>query len=406
MAIVTRTAAGKLRTSLRVYSTAAPPLGAPASIRVLVSIAERSRVPTEQVFVSSSRQLPTALPQELSAPLGERPPLSVVVPVRNDPDNLEVCLRALDASDHSSYEVIVVDDASTDATPEVARRHGARVIRLATRSGPAAARNRGAEAARYPYLFFVDADVRVRPETLGLVSDRFLASPPVDAFFGSYDASPGAPNLVSQYRNLLHHHVHQAGSEEASTFWSGCGAIKRSVFLELGGFDAGYGRASIEDIELGARLRRAGHPVALVKDIQVTHMKKWTLARMIEVDVRKRGVPWTMLLLRQGKIPNDLNLRYGQRLSALLAGALLAALALGPWLMPIPLWTGAALACLVGIVALNLSFYRLLLRAKSPLFVLAALPLHVLYYLCSGVAFAAGLALHLGRRRRPRPDPG
>ena len=253
--------------------------------------------------------------------------------------------------------------------------------------------------------------MRVQPDTLGRVAARFRETPSVDAFFGSYDARPGAPNLVSQYRNLLHHYVHQTGNEEASTFWSGCGAIKRSVFLEVGGFDASYGKASIEDIELGARLRRAGHRIALVKSIQVTHMKRWSLWQMVQVDVLKRGIPWTLLVLRQGKIPNDLNLRHGQRLSALLATVLVATLAVAPWLRasgvldgPMWPWWLLASACLAGMVALNLEFYLLLARVKSPLFLLLALPLHVLYYLCSGVAFASGLVLHLGRRRQP--DPG
>ena len=53
--------------------------------------------------------------------------------------------------------------------------------------------------------------------------------PGIAAVFGSYDDEPGAPNLVSQYRNLLHHFVHQTGRTEASTFWTGCGAVRRDA---------------------------------------------------------------------------------------------------------------------------------------------------------------------------------
>lgn len=336
---------------------------------------------------------PRAAVREVPAAVA-RAAISVIVPVRNDPVNLDLCLQALDASEHPDYEVIVVDDASTDDTPEVARRHGVRLIRQETRSGPAAARNRGAEAARHPTLFFLDADVCVRAGTLGRVAAELLEDPSLDALFGSYDASPGAPDFLSQYRNLLHHYVHQAGNERAFSFWSGCGAIKRSVFFDVGGFDTGYASASVEDIELGTRLRRAGHRVALVKSLQVKHMKRWTLWRMIRTDIQNRGIPWTRLLLRQGRIPNDLNLRHSQRLSAVLAAGLLAALA---WGSPL------ALGCLLGIVLLNLRFYLFLARVKNPLFALLVIPLHVLYYLYSGLAFAAGLVLHLGRARRGRP---
>ena len=385
------------------------------------------------------------------------PGLSVIVPVRNDPENLEVCLRALKASDHHAFEIVVVDDASTDTTGEVARRSGVQVLRLDTRSGPAAARNHGSQVARYSHLFFVDADVRVASDTLARVWAQFEADPGIDALFGSYDSRPGAPNLLSQYRNLLHHHVHQAGRRSASSFWSGCGAIKRSVFRALGGFDTDYDNASVEDIELGSRLRANGFRVELVKDLQVQHLKRWTFAQMVRTDIHSRGVPWTLLLLRQGKIPNDLNLRYGQRLSALFACGLVLALAVGtllqPWVASIPLltflailgvdrwtqgrsmpkwmqwvvvgalavttglmvssadrggwllepWSLAGLACLLGIVVLNGRFYGFLFRVQDPLYALLAVPLHVLYYLYSTFAFATGLIVFLGRRA-PRQD--
>lgn len=79
----------------------------------------------------------------------------------------------------------------------------------------------------------------------------------VDALIGSYDDDPKSPDFISQYRNLMHCSVHQTGRSEASTFWSGCGAIRREVFLESGGFDETYVRPAIEDIELGYRLTRS-----------------------------------------------------------------------------------------------------------------------------------------------------
>ena len=78
--------------------------------------------------------------------------------------------------------------------------------------------------------------------------------------------APRLQGVVSQYRNLLHHFVHQHGNSEASTFWAGCGAIRRSVFEEMGGFDEQrFPTPSIEDIELGYRLRQAGHRILLDK---------------------------------------------------------------------------------------------------------------------------------------------
>lgn len=338
-----------------------------------------------------------------------RAPLSVVIPARNDPENLETCLTALRRSTFGDYEILVVDDASQDATPDIARRHGVRLLRQVKRTGPAAARNRGAEAASHPWLFFLDADIAVRPDTLGRVAERIAEDPSRVAFFGSYDAEPSAPNFVSQYRNLLHHYVHQVGNQEATTFWSGCGAVRRSVFLGLGGFDAGYGSASIEDIELGSRLRRAGHRIELVKELQVSHLKRWTLGSMVRADIARRGIPWTLLILRQGKIPNDLNLRHGQRVSVLLTGALIGLLALGGWLddtARAAVWL-AGLGCLVAIVLINLPLFRFLGRVRNPQFAVAAVPLHLTYFLSAGIAFGVGSVMHFGRAlRRPRSEVG
>ena len=216
------------------------------------------------------------------------------------------------------------------------------MFRHPTPLGPAAARNWGARIARAPLIFFLDADVAVHPRTLGLARARFEIDRGLSALFGSYDASPAAPGIVSQYRNLLHHFVHQQGTFEqgirpAHTFWTGCGVIRRDVFLDFGGFDPGlYPRPAIEDIELGYRLTRAGHRIVLARDVLATHMKRWTLREMVRTDIFSRGVPWTILLKRTGTVETDLNVKLDQKACVVLTGvALLSTLA-----CPITAWAG------------------------------------------------------------------
>ncbi len=67
----------------------------------------------------------------------------------------------------------------------------------------------------------------------------------------------------------------------------------------------------------------AGHEILLNKDIQVKHLKRWTLRKMIEADVQDRALPWTQLIMRERDIPRDLNLRLSQRISGLLVYVLL-----------------------------------------------------------------------------------
>ena len=178
------------------------------------------------------------VPAGPASPEPRRPSLSVVVPVRNGGRDWECCLRRLRDSDMTDFELIVVDDGSTDDSAAPALRAGATVIRIPTPRGPAAARNLGAQAARSSLIFFLDADVAVHSHTLGRALARFDADPGLTALFGSYDDTPAAPGIVSQFRNLLHHFVHQQGDfrdgvRPAHTFWTGCGTIRRDVFLEV-----------------------------------------------------------------------------------------------------------------------------------------------------------------------------
>jgi hypothetical protein len=158
--------------------------------------------------------------------------------------------------------------------------------------------------------------VCVLADTLQRIRARFEDEPTLDALFGSYDAEPAAPGLVSQYKNLLQHYVHQHGRTESETFWSGCGAVRSSVFRASGGFDERYTRPSIEDIDLGYRLKAAGCRIALDPGIQVRHLKKWRLGGLLYSDIFDRALPWTWLIVRSRRLPDDLNLSVSQRVTS------------------------------------------------------------------------------------------
>jgi GT2 family glycosyltransferase len=330
--------------------------------------------------------------------------ISVIVPVFNGGAQLSKCLEALVASRKPDVEIIVVDDASTDHSSTLAAGMGVSVVHLARNSGPAAARNAGALVARGDILFFVDADVVVAPDAVGRVARIFADRPDVAAVFGSYDDHPAGAGLVSQYRNLLHHFVHQHSNVEASTFWAGCGAIRRSIFMDLSGFDAERFRyPSIEDIELGVRMRRAGFRVLLDKGLQGTHLKRWTLRSVVKTDITRRAIPWTRLILEMGSTPDDLNLKRSQRASA----ALVAFACVSTPLSLIQFeWAAAPGIALVGVVALNHELYRFFARQRGPSFAIACIPLHFLYYLYSTLSYAVvriGIVPTADSRRGDQP---
>ena len=325
------------------------------------------------------------------------------MPVHNGGDAFDRCLAGLAAADPAPFEIIVVPDGESDGAWRRAASFGVYVLEpSAVAHGPAHARNRGARHATGDVLFFVDADVVVHPGALAEVAAA-LQDDTLDAVIGSYDDSPGDPSFLSQYRNLLHHYVHERSSEDASTFWGACGAIRRDAFFAAGGFDESYARPSIEDIELGYRLKAAGRRIALRKTLLVKHLKAWDAAAILRTDFFSRALPWTELLLRRGKAENDLNVTAGARISVAASLSLLVSLLLAT-VWPAG-WVAAGLAAAV-LLALNAPLYRFFIERRGLLFTLGAIPWHWLYFAYSGVAFALGLARHAFRGARPAPAAG
>jgi glycosyltransferase involved in cell wall biosynthesis len=329
----------------------------------------------------------------------KNPPfISIIIPVYNGEKFLHRCLDAVISGSYEHYELIVVDDCSTDRSPDISREKGAMVLKMERQTGPAGARNLGAREARGEVLFFVDADVVVKRDTLERVAKTFMDHPDVTAVFGSYDDEPAEKNFISQYKNLFHRFVHQQARSEAETFWAGCGAIRRDVFLEVNGFNAErYPRPAIEDIELGYRMRLKGHRILLDKQLQAKHLKRWTMKSMLHADIFCRAVPWSMLMFESRSVPNDLNLQTTDRISAALVGLSLSIL---PFAIFKPELLFLVVALLATIPILNHKLYRFFFQRKGLGFAILVFPLHLLYYFYSSVTFVLCWVKHHFRQQR------
>jgi cellulose synthase/poly-beta-1,6-N-acetylglucosamine synthase-like glycosyltransferase len=335
-------------------------------------------------------------PSTLTSPQVDPSDVAIIVPVGGAAPAWSRCAHSLTRLDPAPGEVVAVIDGPNEDQAKKAAEIGARVVVLEKQGGPARARNRGVQAASRDILLFIDADVEVPTHLIAQVVEIFSANRNVSAVMGSYDDAPSDPGFVSQYRNLLHHFVHQNGREMASTFWAGCGAIRREAFREVGGFDECYSDPSIEDIELGSRLRQAGHTIHLVKDLQVKHMKTWRLADMLSTDLTRRAIPWTELMLRDGRMVNDLNVKTRDRISVVMAFVAVFAL-LSAWIWP-PLLATSALAMIL-MVALNGRLFRFYQRERGILFTAGVIPLYVLYLWISGLGFMLGVIRYFVRRK-------
>jgi GT2 family glycosyltransferase len=323
------------------------------------------------------------------------PRVSIVVPVLRGDDEFRACLESLARLDPPCAELLVAVDGGDEAAAGMARAHGARVVELARQGGPARARNAAARLATGDILFFVDADVTVRPDAVARVAAAFADHPDHAAIVGSYDDAPAATNFLSQYKNLAHRFVHQSARDEACAFWSACGAVRREVFLRVGGYDERYTRASVEDIEFGSRLLAAGERIRMVKSLSVTHLKRWTPGRLLRSDVFDRAVPWTRLILVSGRMPDDLNLRWSGRAAVVAACALVASLVAAPWSS----WAWATALLFAALeILIDARLARFLWRARGPGFAARAVAWQWVHYLCSGLGFGIGIVLHACRR--------
>lgn len=324
----------------------------------------------------------------------ETPTIGVVIPAHQAEAEIGSCLDALLRAGFPPEEILVIDDGSTDETVGVARGRGVHLMHNPVALGAAEARNRGASSVDFDIVLFVDADVVVRADIRTRLLAHFEADPQLAAVFGSYDAAPPAPSVVGRYRNYLHHHVHQQSQPEASTFWTGLGAVRRHAFEQLGGFDRGWEK--IEDVEFGLRLKRTGQRILLDRTIQGTHLKCWTLGSMWRTDLFGRAVPWSRLVLLNDLAPNDLNMTMKHRVSLASLAVFLVAVLGAQFHADLLI---VALAAAIGFVAANAQFLRFLADREGILFPLKAVPFHALHYLAGGLGFAWVLFVEVPMRR-------
>ena len=313
--------------------------------------------------------------------------ISLIMPVYNGLGYIEKSLppliRMKDRGDIE--EIIIVDDSSTDDTVDYVKSLGLKVIPSGGRLGPGAARNMAAEIVSGDIIWLVDADVIVHDDAVNYIFEAFEQEGVV-AVFGSYDEHPPAQNFLSQYKNLIHHFYHHRGRKEASTFWSGCGAVKKDKFLEQGGFDIEmYKRPSIEDIELGYRLIKAGGKILLIPEMLSTHMKEWRIVNLLHTEIFCRAIPWSRLMLNSTGIVNDLNVGASERIRAII-GCLFFLVILLSIMQILPWWS--AIAYFAVAILINFDLFKLFLSRKGLIFSIAGMLYHQFYYLYSTCAFA------------------
>ena len=211
----------------------------------------------------------------LPPPLPKTPKVSVVICAYNAESTMDACMRSLQELRYPNYEVIVVDDGSTDATREIAERYPVKVISQPNK-GLSVARNVGAQAATGEIIAYTDSDCVVDPDWLTYLAYKFeyggfvavggpnLPPPEASRIPACVAASPGGPTHV-----LL--------NDEVAEHIPGCNmAFRRSALDEVSGFDPVY-RAAGDDVDLCWRLQNVGHPIGFSPAAMVWHFRRNTI---------------------------------------------------------------------------------------------------------------------------------
>ncbi|GAB3222348.1 hypothetical protein GCM10027447_09170 [Glycomyces halotolerans] len=321
--------------------------------------------------------------------------VSVVIPCFDDEDALPLCLEAVKSQTRPPDELIVVDDASTDSSAEVAERFGCQVIRHDRNRGVSAARNRGIAAASGDLLFFIDSDIVLHPDAIEAAVAAFERDGDLDIVHGVLDPHPlpgsGAVGryLVGRESHLLHRSVGRARLARFSV-----AAVRPSVFERFGGFDEGL--RDCEDMEYSARLGGAVG-IAIDAGIRVRHDGEPNLPRALAM-MWRRSVPLPDIAARF----KHMKFERMNRISTLAAVCVTLAALAGSVLYP-PLLMVAAAA----IVAALVSERGLLGFARAHYGLPAAcgfalIHLSVLAVTVCGIA--VGLASRVLTGRRPAPQ--
>lgn len=218
--------------------------------------------------------------------------LSIVIPAFNSESTLHSCLMSIRKSSHREYEIVVVDDSSTDSTSSVAAQFADCFLTHKINRGRSAARNTGAQSAKEDIIVFIDSDVMIKPDTLAIIVQHFVEQPEVDAVSGLLAKEHPNNNFFSQYKNLYMHYIFMQLPERIDFLYGSIHALRKKVISP-------YGTDVLiaDDTALGQRLNKDGKKISFVRKLEVIHFKKYNLLTFILNDFR---IPydWGIIFVR------------------------------------------------------------------------------------------------------------
>lgn len=316
--------------------------------------------------------------------------VSVVIPNRNGAETIGPCLEALCASNHDSFEIIVVDDCSTDNSIAIIKKFPCTLIELHNHAGAAAARNRGTHHSRGEIIFFTDGDCLVLPDTLQIAEKNAKKHGPQVIVGGTYTCRPADPGFFSTFQSVFINYSELKKPASPDYIATHAMVIHAVTFRAAGGFREDF-LPILEDVEFSHRLHRGGYQLRMADRLLVRHIFNYSLARSFRNGYAKAKF-WVRYSILNRDLFNDSGTASLELKSTVLLFPILLTL-LFAWLeLPSVIPPAGLLLLMSANLIINRRLVRLFFQTGGLTFALAASLYYMLLYpLAVGTGALAGL---------------
>ncbi|MEW6117499.1 MAG: glycosyltransferase family 2 protein [Nitrospirota bacterium] len=306
--------------------------------------------------------------------------ISIVIPNYNGSATIGRCIEAALASAYAHFEVIVVDDCSTDGSVEIITQYPCRLIRLSRHGGASKARNTGAFHSKGDILFFTDADCLLTPDALSVAGAIIAEKGTAMVVGGTYTPLPYDKGFYSMFQSVFINYSELKHADAPDYIATHALAIDAQVFRTSGGFAEEF-LPILEDVEFSHRLRSRGYTLMMSPHLLVQHIFNYSLGASLRNAMRKTAY-WVLYSLRNRDLFADsgtasLELKFNGFIYLIMLSLIVFGIATGKGI-------AAAFVLALLLLAANGTVSRALLaaflRAGGKLFALKATAYYMLVY--------------------------
>jgi glycosyltransferase involved in cell wall biosynthesis len=326
------------------------------------------------------------------------PFISVIIPNHNGEKTIGLCLEAAFASRYANFEVIVVDDCSSDNSLTIIDNYPCRLVRLSEHDGASKARNTGAYNSKGDALFFIDADCLLQPDTLAKAASAYTEGEPRVIIGGTYTWLPFDQNFFSIFQSIFIHHSETKNIQNPDYIATHAMLIQADIFKKSGGFHEDF-MPILEDVEFSHRLKIMGYKLRMDPDIQVQHIFNYNLIKSLRNGIRKTKY-WSIYSIKNKDLLSDsgtASLEFKFNVLSCFANLvlLLLGLLLHNWIIAVPI-----LLLYTTNLYLNQNLIRAFYKIRGPYFAISAVLYYTfLYPFAVGIgAFSGIFSQHFGFR--------